>query len=295
MAKKKEPRDNFRSWRSTANYREVQQRRFLTEFAQWHYEWLREIGRRWKERGEYSLDRCSLMDYYKDAGDIETAGYVSLLTQQNHRLHDQVTELRNIIGPHPWRWMKERRFLILADPQRMNQRLLGTSHTMADLYNVMDWLWHHWFAEGGADYGLDEVVRIQDLAYMTDMLTMRLTKHDGIGRGVYPDTGEPLTCPVDADMLRLIRAFYPLGGVPGSKRVDANTADDVLSFMGYDDTTEFVYTYQGYRRMERVMPEAMERNEKIFIKRFRDGNLLDTMHHSLSEMRKIIPEIMFEK
>ena len=293
MTKPQKP-SKHAAWFEAANFREVQQRRFLADFAQYHYVWLREIGRLWKERGEYSLDRFSLMDYYDDDGDIETAGYVSLLTQDNDRLHDQITELRNIIGPHPWQWMKERRFLILAQPEQMNQRILGTNHSMADIYNVMDWLWHHWFAEGGADYGLDEVVSIQEPAYAMDMLSMRLAKNDGMGRGVYPDMNDGLACPINRDMLQLIRVYYPLGGEKGLRKVDANTADDVLSFMGYDDTTEFVYTYQGYRQMERVIPEAMERNEKIFLKRFRDGNLLDTMHHSLSEMRKIIPEIRFE-
>jgi hypothetical protein len=293
MAKQNKP-SRHAAWFDTANCREVQQRRFLADFAQWHYEWLREIGRQWKERGEYALDRFSLMDYYDDAGDIETAGYVSLLTQDNARLHDQITELRNIIGPNPWRWMKERRFIILAEPSRMNQRLLGTNHTMADIYNVMDWLWHHFGGDGGADYGLDEVVRIQEPVYAMDMLSMRLSKTDGIGCGVYQKMDDCLTCPINRDMLRLIRTYYPLGGVPGTKQVDANTADDVLSFMGYDDTTEFVYTYQGYRNMQLLMPEAMERNEKLFLKRFREGNMLDTMHHSVQEMRKIIPEIRFE-
>ena len=125
------------------------------------------------------------------------------------------------------------------------------------------------------------------------MLNMRLTKHDGIGKGIYPEVDD-LQCPVNKRMLRLIRAFYPIGGQKGLSRVDVNKADDVISFMGYDDTTEFVYTFQGYERMRQLMPEAMERNEKIFLKRFRDGNMLDTMNHGVSEMRKIIPEIRFD-
>lgn len=291
MPKKK--RDIFRDWRETANCREVMQRRFLADFAQYHYAWLIEIGKRWKARGEYSFDRFSLMDYYTDGKDIEAAGYISLLTYDNPKLPEQIAELHNIIGDHPWDYIENRDFIVLSNPYVANEVLPGSMRRKYDLFNLLDWVWGFYFDHSEPLTTLKGIVKIQEEQYAFDMLKMRMTKRDGIGKGVWPDDDDEMACPISNDMLKLIRIFYPKGDISGLP-LDANIANDVLQFIGFDDPTEFVYTYQGYRRMERLMPEAMERNEKIFQKRFRERNLLDTMHHCLSEMKKIIPEIRFE-
>lgn len=275
--------------------RELQLRRHLSSFAQYHYAWLRKIGRRWKERGEYALDRFSLMDYYATNEDIEVAGYVSLLTNDNMRLHDQITELRNLIGRRPWEWVKSRGFITLSKPEVANERIVGTGHTKGDLFNVLDWLWNDKLGKRGIyKPGVNTVLKIQDEQYMLTMLAMRLTKDDGIGKGVLPDYGADLGCPVNGDMLKLIRTFYPRKGKYGLN-VDAGNADDVLMFMGYDDSTEFVYTYQGYCRMRELMPDAIARNERLFQKRYKEWRLMDEhKSHFRRAQMEILPEIRFE-
>ena len=279
--------------RAVRDYREVQQRRFLSEFAVYHYDWLRRIGAAWKERGEYDFDRFALMDYYTEPKDVELAGYVSLLTTDNQRLHDQVTDLYNIIGDHPWPWFQERAFITLSLPDVAHERIIGGSRTKADLFNLLDWVWGFFFDHGEPRTSLSGIVNIQDEPYMTAMLNMRLTKHDGIGRGVRPDDGEEMPCPMNRPMLELIRTFYPCYGCHGL-RVSYNTADDVLQFMGFDDPTEFVYTFQGYQRMQQLMPEAMQRNEKYFNRRFAQGYMDDEHRHFRVYQQDLLPEIRFE-
>lgn len=282
-------------WEETADMRELQLRRHLSSFAQYHYAWLRKIGREWKKRGEYALDRFSLMDHYATNEDIEVAGYVSLLTNNNMRLHDQITELRNLIGRRPWEWVKSRGFITLSKPEVANERIVGTGHTKGDLFNVLDWLWNDKLGKRGIyKPGVNSVLKIQDEQYMLTMLSMRLTKDDGIGKGVLPDYGTDLGCPVNGDMLKLIRTFYPRKGKYGLN-VDAGNADDVLMFMGYDDSTDFVYTYQGYCRMRELMPDAIARNERLFQKRYKEWRLMDEhKSHFRSAQMEILPEIRFE-
>lgn len=280
-------------WEETADVREVQQRRHLFSFAQYHYAWLREIGVEWKRRGDYALDRFSLMDKYSDAEDIETAGYVSLLTNDNARLHDQITELCNLIGPNPAEMVSTRAFITLSQPKVANEKIVGSFHRKSDLFNVLDWIWDDRAKERG-HCGIEKVVKIQDERYMLDMLAMRLTKKDGIGKGVWTGGDEGLGCPVNDDMLRVIRLYYPKTARYGL-RVTQDNADDVLQFMGFDDTTEFVYTYQGYCRMRELMSEAMERNERLFNKRYAEGLPMDEKgNHFRHVMTAMMPEIRFD-
>lgn len=281
-------------WKATADVRELQQRRYLSQFAQWHYPWLVEIGRKWKERGDYAIDRFSLMDKYKDKDDIAVAGFVSLLTNDNARLADQITELWNLIGREPAGMVRKRDFIVLSRPEVSGERILGTNHFKGDLFNVLDYYWVRTNKYVKPLSALADVVKIQDFDYMCNMLEYRLTRTDGIGKGVWPDYGFELSCPVNKDMLRVIRAFYPKKGRYGLN-VDAGNVDDVLQFMGFDDPTDFIYTYQGYCRMRELMPEAMARNELMFRKRYVDGWCMDEHgNHFKTLQRGLLPEIRFE-
>ena len=278
----------------TTSYRELQQRRYLSHFAQWHYPWLVEIGRRWKQRGEWAFDRFALMDYYTEGEDVEVAAYVSLMTQDNARLHDQVTELHHIIGDCPWDWVENRVFITLSTPDVASERIIGTNRTKGDLFNLLDWVWGLYFDRDEKRPALSDILKVQDEQYMMAMLNMRLTKHDGIGRGVRPYDGEEMPCPVNHDMLRLIRKFYPRHGRYGLQVTQVN-ANDVLQFMGFDDPTDFVYAYQGYQRMAELMPKAMERNERLFMSRYMQGFPMDESgNHFRVIMTEMLPEIKFD-
>lgn len=281
------------AWRETLHLRELQQRRYLVEFARIHYEWLIKVGQEWKKRGEFPIDRFSLMDYYHEPNDIEVAGYVSLLTTTNEKLFDQIIDLRDLLGDHPWQWMKERGFIVLADPETASQRIMGCRRTYADLFNLLDYVWGFYFNHGEPRTTLSDIVPIQDEAYAMKMLKMRLYRKGGLGLGVRPDDGEELACPLTIPMLQLIRTFYPIAGQMGFA-LTVDNADDVLQFMGFDDPTEFLYTYQGYQRMLEVQPKAMERNEKYFNRRYQQGWQMEEHRHFSDLMREILPEIRFE-
>ena len=287
-------RKKTNAWKETADAREVQLRRYLSWFGQWHYEWLREIGREWKKRGEFAIDRFSLMDKYENKSDIAVAGFVSLLTNDNGRLAEQIAELWNLIGRSPAEMVVRRDFIVLSRPEVAGERIFGTNHFKGDLFNILDFFWERMNRSVRPIRELTNVVKIQDERYMLNMLEFRMIRSDGIGKGAWPDYGLELSCPVNKDMLRVIRAFYPKKGVHGLS-VDAGNVDDVLQFMGYDDTTEFIYTYQGYCRMCELMPDAMRRNEKLFRKRFLEGRCMDEHKgHFASRQKELLPEIRFE-
>ena len=189
------------AWKETADVREIQQRRYLSLFGQWHYEWLREIGREWKKRGEFAIDRFSLMDKYENKDDILVAGFVSLLTNDNARLAEQITELSNLIGREPYKMLTKRDFIVLSRPESANELIVGTNHRKCDLFNVLDWLWGALSARP-MNERLQNVVKIQDERYMLAMLDVRLKKTDGIGKGVWKIHDEELGCPVNKDMLK---------------------------------------------------------------------------------------------
>ena len=247
----------------------MQRRRLLTDRGKEIFRWMREQGEQYKRKGVFSL---SLADYYAEDSDVEIAAIVECLIpnpldESSAKRTAYLTELHNILGESPSRYVRERGFVATLRPEAEMDGLLGQMGVQkVDLFNLLDWIWYVLYIGAPLEVAFMEYAGLRradgqisdlrgqishDLSQCAVRLAlMRLCLRDGIGRGVWGSMpAENLSCPLDADIKRMLRRLYPVGVFKDKE------ADEVITYLGWDVPCEFIYSYFACRKYDREMAE----------------------------------------
>lgn len=255
-------------------FRLHQNRLQLKEVGGHAINWLIQVGKRYKESGVFPL---SLTDYYSDHEDIEVAAILEFAVPENSpRRNDYITEIHNLIGPHPGVMARERSFLFLNDRNGLGSRLILRCRTITkdELFNLFDWCWRVYRQGMTIETAVTKmrnpfqtIPNIFQIEEKMKLLMMRMVATDGIGKGLWKDiTGGYLSCPMFKRNFDTLRIFYPI------ERIDVSMADEILDWLGFSPPSEFAYACWGLEELKKgEHGDQIRRFERNFPKRWQTG------------------------
>ena len=256
------------------DYKLYQNRLQLKGMGSYAIGWLMSLGQKVKESGDYPI---SLTDYYTEKDDIEIAAVVELVIPERlNRRTDYVTELHNLIGPHPAQMVRERNFMHLNRRNSAKDRyiLRCTTITKDEVFNLLDWCWKMYQGNQAIEDIMNkyrnpfqDIPNIFQAEEKIKLMKMRLKSKDGIGKGLWKaDDDEYLSCPFFDYTYHTLRAFYPI------ENIKAGSTDEIIEWLGFSPPSDFLYACWGYEKMKHgPHKEKLERFERVFARRFKNG------------------------
>lgn len=285
---------------------------YFLNFSRYARPWLLELGKKFKESEDYPMHPFVLADLYEDPQDIETALFASLLIKEKdgQDITPQVISLKEVITDSPYRWYATRCFVNLPDG-----RIPGTEISYSHVSQLFQRLWD---IEGGCYFDYDsgetitrrvfmstdleteirkDVESINETAFESllfrlegvhgiqypywklNFLLMRLYRRNGFGIGLWGRGNERLLCPIKNDVERFLSIFFPDYRRYGS-------CEDAISLMGFEDTTDFLYAYYGYKRLCEEKPSECSTFATKYIRWYKNGSNIDRS----TRLRNLLPE-----
>ena len=290
---------------------------YFLKFSRFARPWLMELAMKYKQSGDYLVHPFMLADLYEDEDDMEIALIASLLVDEDKDVYAQVSGLKNTLGDSPFEWYVTRSFVRcgLVDPLA---RIEGTDIMLRHLAELFQRIWDmegyvSFDYDGGGDSirrfsfhdnDLEEIVNndvkerretpfmsllnrlagvhgIKRWYWRLNFLLVRLYRRDGFGLGLWGNGGEWLSCPVNKDMERFLGTFFP-----DFRRY--GFFDDSVTLLGFDDPTDFLYAYYGYRKLCAEKPEECRTFATTYRKWYDAGRYLSDHN---SRLKGILPEI----
>ena len=286
------------------DYRLLQRRTNLYERGSLIFEWLRRVGEEYKERGVYPV---SLTDYYEDKEDVEVAAIIEILVpgmpDNSPQRVESITELHNILGEHPAEIVRARSFLPDLLTQKSQDSILGGRFgtQKSDVFNLLDWIWDVKISQHipldlafpcWAGVLRNEMVRmhVPDINERVSRRVvessvawslMKLCTKDGIGHGVWNTVPiETLLCPKYQEVMRLLRKIYPI------ERFNEYNADEIITFLGWDVSCEFMYACLACVDFVREVTLIGEKMRRVV-----DGGISAiTWHKQYMDGQMLLPE-----
>lgn len=245
------------------DYRLKQRQARLREMCgKYVYPWIIGLAEKYKQDGIYPL---FLGDYYTERLDKETAEVVGLLIPiRNPAKRDAyITELRNIIGHHPWEMICNRKFLHIAKLSTVlgNQGINGVT-----LFNLLDWFWEvccqdkiplEYVVLGELGIikryhkrSIREIIDFKDLNLRLQILLAKMTLCDGFGVGLWNFLPpEDVPCPMLDFVSRFLKSYY---------LIENGRLDEAIDFIGFKKPCDALFASMEYNRQKKE-------NEKSFI------------------------------
>ncbi len=217
-----------------------------------------------------------MSDYYKEKKDIEVAAFLGLIIPLKTESRAQyVMELRYIIGDSPWDYLRNREFANLMLGKGL---FVPNGISSTEFLRLLNVLWdiaiskqipleyvglsasgYKRCSEGA--YQVLSCIGSEAKAKMKAM-TAILTLKDGMGRGIWASLQqEDISCPITRDMRNVLRVFYPLS-------LNNESTDDVIRFLGFENPSEYIYSYLGYSSLRSAFPREIKHYEDLLRSRF---------------------------
>ena len=280
-------------------FRMIQRRRVLAERGRLILEWARDKGTEYKNGGVFPV---SLADYYTEKEDVEVAAIVEAIVpnplSMSPRRIGYITELHNLLGKHPAEMVDKRGFVARLMPDGALDGLLGRMGVQkSDVFNILDWIWEVRSAGASLEIAFLEYAGMRrSCSYMFDLherignaistfsanvVLVRLCTDSGIGRGVWDVLpAHDVPCPMNADVKKFLGQMYVV------KRLGDGEYDEAISYMGWDVTSDFIYSFLACRKFGKEMEEVGKRLRAVV-----DGNIsISTWRKSYKDGALFIPE-----
>ena len=231
-------------------------------------EWLKEIAVRYLDYSVWPASPMLILpSYYSEARDKEVALFVATLMPESGDIMTNISEMRAVMGEHPWIWFAERGFVTMSLGTVMKNRTGGVTNWK--IAALLHRLWcenppdsfvgtvHRIAAKklGDSDtpflaalYELYNGLDIDSLNYRIRLLFMILVTSDGFGLGLWPDDTDEVRCPLTDDSRRFLETWFP-----DAKRY--GSYDKCVHEFGFDKDHFFWYAYLGFRALEKVEPD----------------------------------------
>ena len=113
--RKKRPKEALAQYKETQARNKMYRKKVISSFfrcfAKHHIKWLQQLKNAWLERGDFGIRPELLMDYYQEKKDKEVAMLAAIFIPDNGHCYDNIQEMKEYIGPEPWKWFVNRGFI----------------------------------------------------------------------------------------------------------------------------------------------------------------------------------------
>lgn len=241
---------------------------YFTEFARFHCEFLRELTREYKEKGDFPVIPCAMLPlYYTDIRDKITAAVLGLLIKDDEKAMQHVREFAAMLGSHPYKWLCERHFLSLQVKTSFYDVTGGVKHERIanfsdSIYDIRDSLSLSFFSCKGLSKALGK-----DSENKTRLLSLVLGGSDGFGLNLWASYPLDIKCPLTAKVLRFIDEWMP----------DYHyymTADEAIGLFGFDEESDFFYASLAWNDLCRRKPLECSRYSTQYLCAYRNSTHL---------------------
>lgn len=261
---------------------------YFLNTSRWHREWLKELARRYKERGEFPMmPMVVLPSYYNSILDKEIALFSALLIKDDAEF-EQIREFRNLLGDNPKEWFDKRGFVRLGIGWVQDKRTGGVLNwKIAKLLNRLwdEQLTIKQIAEIERCSYFDvltylvEDCGVGDYFYKLRLLLMIAATFDGFGLGLWTVDQSELKCPLTSDVRLFLQTWFPNYRTYGS-------VDDAIRLFGFERDCDFFYAYLGYKELQKRNPKKCSECATRYLSWYDKGT-----YRKPHRWREIIPEI----
>lgn len=281
----------------------------FVSFSRHIIKWLHEVAFRYKERGEFPPILMTLLpSYYTDPQDRELCAFATIpLMSWRIDVVAQAHELRELLGDHPWQWFRDRGFVplnftkrrVCGVPTRVYSEFFGilweeymyanrlwpkeTPGSVLGIYRTLNVLAREYECSySDAIVRMYEDTDIKTAVYRARLFEMVCGRSDGISLGLWDIDAEDILPPIDENVSKVIRLFFPDYKKQGSQ-------DDAALSFGFDLPSDLFYAGWGYSSMERANPRACGKMINWYHTAYFHGT-----HYSPCEWRSKFAEIKFD-
>lgn len=268
----------------------------FVEFTKHVRPWLAELSESCKGGGYYPVVPMSIItSFYEDVRDKEIAAFACLYMREPYGGYERVTELRELMGEHPWTWFEQRMFAPIGRGEGfycttggMRRYLLAkafenlwiecSEHNETSVYDAI----HGMMEREHLSYHdvLVELMGIDSSDYRESMrlFLVVLGTSDGIGCGAWTIADEDIRCPLSHRSRLFLRLWFPNYRTIGE--------DDVIKMLGFDRGSDFLYAYWGWKELQKRNPKECARFTRRYLIRYKSGILFH-----VSRWREMLPPI----
>lgn len=275
--------------------------------------WLQRLTKAYMDRGVYPILPYNLANAYENKDDKVIAilvGCLCLSFGKEDVVMNEMTELRNIMGEHPYKdFFADRGFVMLSLPENQEKHIGGFgSMSYLKISKTVEGLWNTW-----EDYGkvsLFEIFRelvntknisphnalilmvggdfIKSQNYRINVALLALCSTYGIGVGLWHFEGieSKLDIPVDLYVKRFLKLLVPDMDKAGM------TDDEAALTLGFNTKSDIWYCYNAYMELGLTKLTEMTR----YIRRYHTqvkNNRSD--FNNRKQLRLLEPAIEFSK
>lgn len=237
---------------------------FFTDFAQYHFLWLRQLVAAYKDRGEYPVYPTQIIEYYQDQADKQFAIFSTLcMSWNNGRELEQIADMRRILGPQPAEWVKNREFVVLSIGREQDNNLEGYRRAyywkIAKTYDLL-----YDLCSDGKTFRLPSdvfkkksfanycqqvagICEITNITFKQSIIELVLRTTDGMGRGLWPTT-KKLSCPQPVGIKKYLQTWFPdwtSGQWP---------FEEAIRLFGLEHNYDFFYAYLAHTELALLHP-----------------------------------------
>ena len=245
---------------------------FFEGFAEYHCEWLRELVRKYKERGEYPIFPTQIIEYYPDSEDKVLAVLSTLCMKwDNDNVLEQIASMRKLIGKTPTQWWKDREFVTISVGREQNKTIEGHSNgrywKIAKMYDILyDLCGERKLSDVLKSVSafdsfckkVADVCEIPDMDYKRDVISLVMRTPDGIGRDLWPTKPEKVRCPQSNEIKRYMYIWFPYW------RTKMWTWEEAVSLFHLENNYDFFYAWIAHGELSRMNHAACSRYATLY-------------------------------
>lgn len=241
---------------------------YVAHFGEYHLPWLHELAEKYKARGVFpTWAVITLPAYYEDVLDKEVAAFAGVLLPEGCT-YEQIQELREMLGEHPWEWFKTRGFVQLSLGDVQNYRTGGVQNWKIarffdliwkecrmidplrdeDIKRIAHTLWKLQSRNIMTVYGAMYYM-VGDLARKPSFNLRLLANLYVYDFKLLCDVPFNLKCPIADGIREFIKTWIP------DYRGQMGTLDEAISLFGFKYHSDFLFAYLGYEELKKKYPK----------------------------------------
>lgn len=281
---------------------------YYREFSSVHCEWLRELTKAYKDRGQFNLTPLILSSYYNTYEDKQIALLVSGLLLSENRVMEQVLSMRKLLGNNPYNDLyKNRRFVQLSNGRNQAKNIAfwgSTAYWKISL--LLDILWNlehssektlyeHFMANiqekmytpYHALLSLFEELSINNPEYRINLTLLGFCGQDGIGERLWDIKGieSRLSCPVWKDLRTFLNTWMP-------KWRNDFTINEMSMLFGFEQETDLYYCVLAYQELAKYRRDEISKYVLTYGRLYKKAEVGAV---ASKKLKQVMPQIKFEK
>lgn len=244
-------------------------------FVKYHREWMRGLVAEYKERGLFPVLPTQIIEYYPDAADKEVAIFSTLCMEWDNGLElEQIADMRELMGPHPAEWFRNREYASISIARLQYNRLNGTNDAhywkIARMFDILHLMCETYtglisiraaFRKTSIEKYCQRVFEECGFSYMSykrRVIELVLRTTDGLGRGLWKAKPENILCPRKKAISDFVQDWFPF------YKEDRYKFDEAVKFLGFDYDYDVFYAWLAWTELQRLYPTDCQRYQRRY-------------------------------